>query len=395
MIVYSLLLLDRAEHTNPMPMVQALEKIRDICTFALGTSNQNQAMISSTHDMIPDGPKVKHCKPRRRGGMSGYMVGASSGVSSYFSPTPSASMGHNDSPLEPHDSPERDVEPLVTPLPRDSLLPELHDNLQLEMIEIDTITGSREASPSPADSSMLNVPCVHPPANQDSSLMLTDVKTSFSPEDDAQVGTGSAADDREPVIEQENLEQCPQNSEQPQNGDTNGTHFLQEDDPTPHQEVSTFSAEPIEVTTDVNGVESETKSIPKPPEFEAENQTPPESTSHGTEDIKPYTHPTEKSITEPSPTHQDCSGESMKIDPVEGVIPADSQGKRKEPATDKGETASTMSSPGPDNSHDYGKSPFKSSPEGESRATESDSVAAKDNVQRKYKRLRRSAPKQR
>lgn len=394
MIVYSLLLLDRAENTNPMPMVQALEKIRDICAFALGASNQNQAMISSTHDMIPDGPKVKHCKPRRRGGMSGYMVGANSGVNSYFSPTPSASLGHNDSPLEPHDSPERDVEPLVTPLSRDSLLPELHDNLHLEMIEIDTITGSREASPSPADSSM-HVPCDHPPANQDSALMLTDVKTSFSPEDDAQVGTGSAADDREPVIEQENLEQCPQNSEQPQNGDTYGTHFPQEDDPTPNQEVSTLSVEPIEVTMDVNGVDSDAKSISKPQEFEAENQTPPESTSHGTEDIKPYAHLTEKNIPEPSPTHQDSSGESMKTDGLEGDIPADSRGKRKEPATDKAEPASTMSSPGPDNSHEYGKSPFKSSPEGESRATESDSVAAKDNVQRKYKRLRRSAPKQR
>lgn len=409
-------------------MVQALEKIRDICAFALGVSNQNQAMLS-THDIIPDGPKMKHCKPRRRGGMSGYLVGANSGVNSYFpstssafSPTPSTSLGPNGSPLQPHDSPGQDVEPLVTPMSRDSLLPELHDNLQLEMIEIDTITGSREASPSPTDPSMLNLPC-DPPSNQDSTLTLTDVKTDFSPEDNAQIQTGCEADDREPdgqeytdirdealppVPEPPTLKPCSRNSEQPRHGDTttfNGTHFPHEDDPsafgvpTPHPEVSTVRLEPVEEAVDVNGVD--TKSIPNPPEFEpqeAENPTQLDSTSHEMVDIKPYAHLAEKNIPEPSPTHQDCCGETMKVDGVGGDVLEDSRGKRKEPAADKADTASsgpTASSPGPDNSHDYGKSPFKSSPEGESQVTETDSVAAKDNVQRKYKRQRRSAPKQR
>ncbi|KAK6149426.1 hypothetical protein DH2020_016951 [Rehmannia glutinosa] len=96
----------------------ALGKIRDICAFALRTSSGNQAMLSA-HDAIADGPKSKHCKPRRRGGMSGYLIGANSGINSYFpctpgasSPTPSASLGPNDSPSLPHDSPEQDVEPL-------------------------------------------------------------------------------------------------------------------------------------------------------------------------------------------------------------------------------------------------------------------------------------------
>lgn len=79
----------------------------------------------------------------------------------------------------------------------------------------------------------------------------------------------------------------------------------------------------------------------------------------------------------------------MKVDGVEGDTLEDSRGKRK------AETASTMSSSCPGNSRDYRRSPFKSSPEGESRVTESDPVAAKGNVQRQYKRQRRSAPKQR
>lgn len=423
---------EATETTNPM--VQALEKIRDICAFALGMNNQNQAMLL-THDNIPDGPKMKHCKPRRRGGMSGYLLGASAGVNSYFpsnssafSPTPSASLGHNGSPMQPHGSPERGVEPLVTPLSRDSLLPDLHDNLQLEMIEIDTITGSREASPSPADPSMLDLPC-DPPGNQDSDIMLSGVKTSFSPEDDAQIQTGSAADDSEPGVRQENresgnevlppvpepptLKPYPQNSEQPDYGDTttlNGTSFPYEDDPSssevpkPHPDVPTLPPDAIEEARDANGLD--TKPTPKPPGLEpqeSENLASLDSTSHGMEDIKPSSHLAEKDFPEPSPTHQDCSGhpvsgETMKADGLDGDILEGSRGKRKGPTTDNVDTASsgvTESSPGPDNSHDYGKSPFKSSPEGESQVGETDPVAAKDNVQRKYKRLRRSVQKPR
>lgn len=411
-------------------MVQALEKIRDICAFALGMNNQNQAMLL-THDNIPDGPKMKHCKPRRRGGMSGYLLGVNSyfpSNSSAFSPTPSASMGHNGSPIQPHGSPERDVEPLATPLSRDSLLPDLHDNLQLEMIEIDTITGSREASPSPADPCMLDLPC-DPPGNQDSDIMLSGVKTSFSPEDDAQIQTGSAADDSEPGVRQENresgnevlppvpepptLKPYPQNSEQPDHGDTttlNGTSFPYEDDPStsevpkPHPDVSTLPPDAIEEARDANGLD--TKPTPKPLGLEpqeSENLTSLDPTSHGMEDIKPSSHLAEKDIPEPSPTHQDCSGqpvsgETMKADGLDVDILEGSRGKRKGPTTDNVDTASsgvTVSSPRPDNSHDYGKSPFKSSPEGESQVGETDPVAAKDNVQRKYKRLRRSVQKPR
>ncbi|KAK6124563.1 hypothetical protein DH2020_041696 [Rehmannia glutinosa] len=112
------------------------------------------------------------------------------------SPTPSASLGPNDSPSLPHDSPEQDVEPLVTPLSRETPLPEFQDNLQLEMIELDTITGSREASPSPANPSMLDLPS-DPPDNQDSAVPLTGVK-----EDNAPMFTEST-DNPEPVTAQE------------------------------------------------------------------------------------------------------------------------------------------------------------------------------------------------
>ncbi|XP_047982231.1 uncharacterized protein LOC125223231 isoform X2 [Salvia hispanica] len=378
---------EATETTNPM--VQALEKIRDICACALGVSNQNQAMLS-THDMIPDGPKMKHCKPRRKGEMSGYL---------------------------PHDSTGRDVEPLATPMSRESLLPELHDNLHLEMIEIDTLTGSREASPSPADPSMLNLHC-DPPGGQDSALTLTDVKTDFSPGNDEQIQTGSAADDREqevtgqeyrgigdevlqPVPEPPALEPCSQNSEQLHHVDTttfNGTLFPHEDDPsasmvsTHNPEVSTLHHEPIEEAMHVNGVDN--KSIPEPPVHEpqeAENPPLSDSMSHGMEDIKPYAHLAEKNIPEPSPAHQDSCGETIKVDEVDGDALECGLAKRKGVDADNADTTSsgpTVNSPCPDNS------PFKPSPEGELQVTENDSAAAKDNVQRKYKRQRRSAPKQ-
>ncbi|KAL3821144.1 hypothetical protein ACJIZ3_007049 [Penstemon smallii] len=94
---------ETTETTNPI--FQALAKIRDICAFTLGTSSGDQAAVSM-QDTNPVGSKTKRCRPRRRGGMSGYFVGASPGVNSYFpcisgqpSPAPSASFGPNVSTL--------------------------------------------------------------------------------------------------------------------------------------------------------------------------------------------------------------------------------------------------------------------------------------------------------
>ncbi|KAK4491786.1 hypothetical protein RD792_002562 [Penstemon davidsonii] len=172
--------LEATETANPFS--QALGKIRDICAFTLKMSSGDQGQ-----EVIPVGPKTKHCKPRRRGGMSGYIIGASSGANSYFpytsaqaSPTPS--LGPNGSFSGEYDIPEQDIEPLATPLTRDSPLLELHDNLQSEMIELDTITGSREASPSSASPSMLELS-----RNQNSLIPSTSKDTKFSLEGNAPI----------------------------------------------------------------------------------------------------------------------------------------------------------------------------------------------------------------
>lgn len=115
-----------------------------------------------------------------------YMVGTSSG--SYFpstpepsSPTESASLKPNDdSPLQPHDNPEQNADPFVTPLET-----ELEDNLQSEMIELDRITGSREPSPSTAGPSVLDLPRDDPSGDHNSR-----VETNISLDDTAQQVTG-------------------------------------------------------------------------------------------------------------------------------------------------------------------------------------------------------------
>ncbi|KAL3637547.1 hypothetical protein CASFOL_018715 [Castilleja foliolosa] len=159
---HTMMQLDVEATDTKNPFLQAFGKIRDICAFTLGVNNGNES-VPLKQEIIPSVPKTKHCKPRRRGGMSGpYTGGASSG--SYFASTPEPSSPTTDStPLKPpndsslqpmHDIlSEQNVEPFVTPLSA-----ELDDNLQSEMIELDTITGSREPSPSSANpSSMLDL----------------------------------------------------------------------------------------------------------------------------------------------------------------------------------------------------------------------------------------------
>ncbi|KAL2245206.1 serine/threonine-protein phosphatase 7 long form homolog isoform X1 [Sesamum indicum] len=415
--------LDFAETTNPI--IDALGKIRDICAFALRMSNGNQTMISE-HDMIPDDPKTKRCKPRRRAGVSGYLVGANSGVNSYFpctsgasSPTPSVSLGPNGSPSRPQDCHEQAVEPLVAPLSRDSPLPELQDNLQLEMIELDTITGSREASPSPVNPSMLDIPC-EPPGDQDSVLPLTDVK-SFSQEDNVPMVTDSADTPQPVTVLEENgggtevlppipaphaTTPCLPAPVQPDYGDP--TKF-NESPSSPlvdvgasqgaqlEPEVSTVRPDPNEVVTDVNG--PETKSIPGPPVLEpqgAQTLTPSDLASPMTEDSKLSSQQDDKEIPEPSPVPQvsfshPVSDETMRVDGPDTDSTGGGDGKRKEQETNK----VSDSSPNPETVHNHGKSPLKSWHEGASQVTETDTATARDDVQRKYKRQRRSAPKQR
>ncbi|KAL0353491.1 UNVERIFIED_CONTAM: Serine/threonine-protein phosphatase 7 long form [Sesamum angustifolium] len=377
--------LDFAETTNPI--IDALGKIRDICAFALRMSNGNQTMISG-HDMIPDDPKTKRCKPRRRAGVGGYLLGANSGVNSYFpctsgasSPTPSASLGPNGSPSRPQDCHEQAVEPLVAPLSRDSPLPELQDNLQLEMIELDTITGSREASPSPVNPSMLDIPC-EPPGDEDS-VLLTDVKNNFSQE-----GNVPMAPVQPDYGEPTKFSEIP-SSPQVDAGASQASQL--------EPEVSTVRPDPNEVVMDVNGPES--KSIPGPPVLEpqgAQTLTPSDSASPMMEDSKLSSQQDDKEIPEPSPMPQvsfghPVSDETMRADGPDTDTTGDGNGKRKEQATDK----VNASSPDPETVHNHGKSPLKSWHEGVSQVTETDTATARDDVQRKYKRQRRSAPKQR
>lgn len=373
------------------PIVQALGKIRDICAFTLRMSNGNQTVLS-TLDTMPDGPKTKHCKPRRRGGMSGYLAGPNSAVNSYFpctsgasSPTPSASFGPSSCPLQQDDSHQQDVDPLVSQLSRDSPLPELQDNLQLEMIELDTITGSREASPSHANPSMLDLP-FDPPVNQDSIVPLADVKTSFSPEDNAQVLTESA-DTAQPVSGQEEngrTEELPPVPEPP-SSEPGVANSVQPDYADPIKLNGTSSSPPNEVVTDVK---PETESIAEPSGSEtqgAETLTLPDSASPGVKDSKPAPEQGGTKNPEPSPVHPELSSEeTVKVDESH----SDSTGsKRKGQALDK-ESSDLDTAP------DNRKSPVKSSPDAESLVTKTDATA-KEDVQRKYKRLRRSVPKQR
>ncbi|KAI3466406.1 hypothetical protein Pfo_023069 [Paulownia fortunei] len=415
------------------PILQALGKIQNICAFALRMSNGNEGMLLK-QGMILDGPKTKRFKPRRRGGMSGYLVGPSAG--SYFpctsepsSPTPSALLKPNDSPSQPHDIPEQDVEPFVTPLSRDSPLTELEDNLQSEMIELDTITGSREPSPSSVNPSMLDLPCDQP-GHHNSALMSTGVETNFSLEDNAPILTDND-ETAQPVTGQEDNRGCSevspprpdlpvsephvQTPTQADHGDPpkfNGTPAPQGDPnasqpTTPEHEVSTVHPGPNEVVTEING--PETLSIPEPRVLEPQGgktSTTSDSASPGERDSKAATQHGDMNILEPSAKDQAASVYLVSDEAVTQVDVPDTDfiggdgGKRKERATDKVSSADSshtldtaVSLPDPVTGHAYGKSSLEPSIEGESQVTKTVPAAVKEDIQRKYKRQRRSVPK--
>ncbi|XP_012848924.1 PREDICTED: serine/threonine-protein phosphatase 7 long form homolog isoform X1 [Erythranthe guttata] len=344
--------LDPESTENTNPIVQALGKIRDICAFTLRMSNGNQS-IPSTLDTMPDGPKMKHCKPRRRGGMSGYLLGANSADSSYFMCTSGAT-----SALQQNHTPLQDIEPLTTPLSRDSPLQDLQDNLQLEMIELDTITGSREASPCPQNPSMLEMPCGDPPpANQDLAL---------PPEDNAPIQTESADTAGQMNGQEENggTEISPPVPEQP----APQPEYV---DPTMFNGTS-VDQDRAEVAMDVKPA---TDSIYEPSETLTESGS---------------ASPRTKDSINPDPSSGDpVSDETMKVDESCDDVDEGVGGKRK------GEEAMDKESSDQETVHEYVKSPATSLTDGESVANKTDLVSGKDDVQRKYKRLRRSVPKQR
>ncbi|EYU27456.1 hypothetical protein MIMGU_mgv1a010304mg [Erythranthe guttata] len=315
-------------------------------------SNGNQS-IPSTLDTMPDGPKMKHCKPRRRGGMSGYLLGANSADSSYFMCTSGAT-----SALQQNHTPLQDIEPLTTPLSRDSPLQDLQDNLQLEMIELDTITGSREASPCPQNPSMLEMPCGDPPpANQDLAL---------PPEDNAPIQTESADTAGQMNGQEENggTEISPPVPEQP----APQPEYV---DPTMFNGTS-VDQDRAEVAMDVKPA---TDSIYEPSETLTESGS---------------ASPRTKDSINPDPSSGDpVSDETMKVDESCDDVDEGVGGKRK------GEEAMDKESSDQETVHEYVKSPATSLTDGESVANKTDLVSGKDDVQRKYKRLRRSVPKQR
>ncbi|KAK6154483.1 hypothetical protein DH2020_008731 [Rehmannia glutinosa] len=318
--------LDPESTDTKNPFLQALGKIQDICASTLRMSNGNDAVLLK-QEMIPVGPKTKHCKPRRRGGTTGYLVGASAG--SYFpctsepsSPTQSASLKPDDSPSQPpHDIPEQDIDPFVTPLT------EVEDNLQSEMIELDTITGSREPSPSTVDPSVIDLPC-DPQGHHNSVIMSKDVETNISVEDNAQTLTES--DDTAQRVTGEK-ESKPDS----QHHDVNivEPHYAE-------QKVSSVCLVSNEAVTQVDGSDN-------------------------------------------------------------GFVGGDGD-KRKEQAVDEvgfagsSHTVDTVvSAPDPFTGHANGKSLLEPLIEGESQVTIAVPAAVfRDDVQKKYKRQRRSVPKQ-
>ncbi|CAA0814025.1 Serine/threonine-protein phosphatase 7 long form homolog [Striga hermonthica] len=135
------------------PFLQALGKIRDICAFTLRTNAVETAALKQEEvamvAAVAVGPKTKHCKPRRRGGMSGAHT---VGPGAYFASTPEQPSPTESTQLDngslsrsqdiPHEQNAACHHPFAAV--------EQEDNLQSEMIELDTITGSRESSPSAA-----------------------------------------------------------------------------------------------------------------------------------------------------------------------------------------------------------------------------------------------------
>ncbi|XP_073026084.1 uncharacterized protein [Primulina eburnea] len=414
---------EATETTNPI--FEALVKIQGICSVALRMSNENQATLS-TPDMVLVGPKTKRCKPRRRGGMSGSFGSGSAVANSYYpytsgpsSPTPSVSLGPDGSPSLPHDISGQDVEPLVTPFSSYSPLPELQDSLQSEMIELDTITGSREASPSCVHPSVLDLPCV--PSVNEKQVLSTGTEANFLG-DTGPFITESADTAAQNTGEEENRgSQCLSASIEGEQRIPMPDHTLSEDvqtpiklyhidpansnkippaplnDPNacqhPLQETNLSPVHPDheEVETEVNKPDDQSISephvlVPSHPEI----PIPSGSSTPAEEDTKHSILQGDTNIPQlSSPKHRNPTLHMVSDELVIGA-----GGKRKGHATDdSSQTLETVVSTPDPNAID--KSALEPSLEGESQVTHTEPVSVKEDGHKMYKRQRRSAPKHR
>lgn len=353
--------------------------------------------------MFPVGPKTKRCRPRRRGGMTGCPVGANPGVNSYYpctpgqeSPTPSASFGLNGSPSHANDIPETNFEPLVTPISRDSPISELHDNLQSEMIELDTITGSREASPS-----MLNLPC-DASANQTATPMLMD----------AIANPLSVTKDEENIGRVDEI--LPSVTDTPASVSCAGTVKPDKDDPKRCIETQFPQGERID-------------SMPCEPECKesqvTENPAPSDSAKPEKDIVEPQPHQVDGNIPEPLLEQNSFSNEQLTRNPspkrqalpvpssadervrkTDGLetgtaegIPVKRKGESLDKAspTDSSQTLDTVvSCHDPDTADDSYKSQVKPSLEFESEVANDEIAVKGGDCPKRYKRQRRSVPKQ-
>ncbi|KAL2475984.1 serine/threonine-protein phosphatase 7 long form-like protein [Abeliophyllum distichum] len=414
--------LDFADTTNPI--LHALGKIRDICAFALRMTNGNQSSLL-TQTAIPVGPKTKRCKPRRRGGISGRPVGASGGLGSYFpstlgpsSPTPSSSLGPNTS--RPHEILDQDFEPFTTPLMGDSPLPELQDTMQSEMIELDAITGSREASPSAANPSTSEPP-FYPQGDQSSVPHLTNTTTNFFRDDTAPVPVDPShtarVDARQvestdggievspptpdpPVLELQHAQTLAQSDPKPEMLDetpytTQGDSVVSQPSPREHK-VSPVHTDSDKVAIQVDGPDTYSKPVPSVLEPHCtETPAPSDSTSPAKKDVSPSTQQGDLIIPEPSSSKHPMSS-VMQVDTPDSDSVQGDGGKRKDRAPDHVTLVDSshtndiaINSRDPDIVNDDSKSLAKPLNEGESKATQADPAAVTEDGQKKYKRQRR------
>ncbi|CAI9756804.1 unnamed protein product [Fraxinus pennsylvanica] len=417
--------LDLAEN----PILQALGKIRDICASALQMNNGNQSSLS-TQLAIPVGPKTKRCKPRRRGGISGRLVSAGSGFGSYCptslgsaSPTPSSSLGPNIS--RPRKIVDQDFEPFATPLMGDSPLPELRDAIQSEMIELDDITGSREASPYAANPSTSD-PQFYPRGYQSSLPQLTNMKPNFLREDTTPVPVDSSRPALVSARQVENTDggievspptpdpqvlklQHSQTLEQPdsklemldETPYTKGSSVVSQPSPRDHK-VLPMHADSDRVAMQVDGPDTYSKT--EPPVLEphcTETTVPSDSPTTLKKDASPSTQQGNlNSPKSPSPKLPVSSvhsvAEAMQGDTPDADSVQSDGGKRKERAPDhiafvgSSHTNDTdISSCDPDNVNDDGKSIGKPLNQRELKLTQADPAAVTEDGQKKYKRQRR------
>ncbi|XP_051135099.1 serine/threonine-protein phosphatase 7 long form homolog [Andrographis paniculata] len=404
-------------------LYQALGKIQDICACALRTCSKNQNILLEQEPTIPVGPKTKRCKPRRRGTMTGYLLGESDPYSP-LSPAPSTSMRLNDSPGLPHDISEQDMQPSVAPFSRDSSLVELEDNLQVEMIELDTITGSREASPSHANPSMLGM-STNPHSHEDSVMLQTGESANFSLHEDAPVFT-DYADATHPGSEQEdvrgnevlpgesdapvaevdysNTEILPAEPEAPVNagGDYDATVEFTETPPLENPDSSEPAAEehdgstapapPNQVATDSNGPDTLSNPEPSLPVAQgAVTLTPLDSIRHEVDESMPSTEEgvPSSAMDQISATEHLASAEvASEVVVADGDTLAAVGGKRKDPDMD------SISCDNSAQKHDTSANPpeaLEASAADDSDATNKNAPAAvKEDGHRTYKRQRRT-----